>query len=110
MSTTTSSEPLGVKVLAFMTALDGLLALVWGLEVLAVALPVGLLLVGIGVVQLLVGYGLWKMDPLAYSLGMGTFALGAAADLLTGNLHAAGLSVLNMYILYHYRDHFRRRR
>ena len=102
-----SSAPLGVKVTAFLVALDGLVAVLSGLGIVVGAPPVGLLQIIVGALHLVIGYGLFETEPYAYSWGMGVFALGLALDLLTANVYGAGLSALNMYILYHYRGLFR---
>lgn len=102
-----SSAPLGVKVMALLVGLDGLLAVVQGLGIVGGVLPLGLLLVALGVLHLVVAYGLWQLEPYAYTWGMGIFGLGLVVDLLAGNLYGAGLSGINMYVLYHYRGLFR---
>ena len=35
------------------------------------------------------------------------FGASALLDLLSGNVYSAGLSLINAYVLYHYRDLFR---
>ena len=103
-----SSAPLGVKILAAMTALDGLLSLFAGLALLGSTLPLGLFVSVVGIVQLLVSYGLWQLEPYAYTWGLGLFGLSAVLDLFIGNIHGAGISIINIMILYHFRGLYRK--
>lgn len=63
------------------------------------------MLAGIGVLQLVVAYGLWTLEPYAYTSGMGLFVLELVVDLLGGNLYGAGLGGINVFS--HYRGLFR---
>lgn len=93
--------------MAFLVALDGLVAVLSGIGAGVGVPPLGVLQVVVGLLHFAVAYGLYEMEPYAYTWGMGIFAVGAVLDLVTGNVYGAGLSALNMYVLYHYRGVFR---
>lgn len=103
-----SSAPLGVKTLAFLVALDGIVAILGGMGWVGGFPPLGALLVVVGLLQLVVAYGLFKREPYAYTWGMAIFAVGGVLELISGNVYGAGLSALNMYVLYHYRGIYRK--
>lgn len=103
-----SSAPTGIKVLAVVTAADGLVSLSRGLDWLAagaVALAAALALAGL--LELALAYGLWQLEPYAYGLGLAVFGAGVLVDLAAGSLLGAMLSATTLSMLYHYRDHYR---
>lgn len=103
-----SSAPLRVKILAVWTAVDGLLAVMAGLGSANVGgLPVGLVLLAVGGLQLVVAYGIWVLEPYAYPWGMTLFGISFVLDLAVGNVLGAGASAVNLVVLHHFRDLFR---
>lgn len=100
-----SSAPFGIKALAAVTAVDGLVSVAEGLGQFAGgAWVLAALLCLAGLASLAVGYGLWQLEPYAYVLGMGLFGAGVALDLLAGSVIGAMLSATTLTMLYHYRD------
>jgi hypothetical protein len=103
-----SSAPAGIKVLAVVTAVDGLLSISRSLELLATgAVAIAGPLAISGVVSLALAYGLWQLEPYAYVLGLAIFGAGVLLDLLAGSLLGAVLSAPTLSMLYHYRGLFR---
>jgi hypothetical protein len=103
-----SSAPTGIKLLAVMTAVDGVVSTSRGFELLAAgASLVALTLLLMGLLDLVLAFGLWQLEPYAYVLGMGVFGAGVVVDLAAGSPIGAVLSATTLSMLYHYRGLFR---
>jgi len=102
-----SGPPTTVWFLAFLAAADGIVAVVDGLGRIAIAPPLGVLLLVVGGLHLLAAYGIWELESYAYPLALGVFAFGAITDLLAANPVAAAFSLLNAYLIYRHRGLFR---
>lgn len=90
---TRTSTPLGVKLLAALIAVDGALSVPNALAALAAGnLPIAVLIGGFSVLQMLVGVGLWKLEP--YAWGVAAFATASVflVELATGHVPGALLS------------------
>jgi hypothetical protein len=103
-----SSAPFGIKSLAVVTVVDGLLSVGTALELLAGSAPALALVVGlVGAAHVALAYGLWQLEPYAFPLGVAMFAASALLDLLAGSPMGAVLSGLTLSMLYHYRGLYR---
>lgn len=103
-----SSAPFGIKSLAVVTVVDGLLALWTAKELLAGSgLALALVVALVGAAQLALAYGLWQLEPYAYPLGVALFGTSALLDLLAGSPLGAVVSGLTLSMLYHYRGLYR---
>lgn len=104
-----SSAPFGIKVLAVLVAVDGVMAMSDALELLGISLVVALLFAAVGALNLALSYGLWKLEPYAYTLGLGVFGFGLLLDALNGRFLSALITSTTVSMLYHYRGLFRPR-
>lgn len=102
-----SSAPFAIKVLAVLVAVDGVMALSDALGAGQVSPFFGLLLGVVGVSYLALSYGLWKMEPYAYSVGLAAFGFGMLLDVMNGNYLSALVTATTVSMLYHHRGLFR---
>ncbi|MWG35196.1 hypothetical protein [Halomarina oriensis] len=82
------STPLGIYLVAGLAVLSGLSSVAGGLGHVGsiVGIPLGLLLLAIGMVKLFVGVGLLTRSQSAYRWALWIHGLGGLLDLLGGNL------------------------
>lgn len=102
-----SSAPFGIKVLAVLVAVDGLMAMTDALGELQASVVVALLFGFVGVAYLALAYGLWQLEPYAYSLGLAIFGFGMLLDAASGKFLSALVTVTTISMLYHYRGLYR---
>jgi len=102
-----SSAPFAVKSLAVVVAVDGLLSLLDALSALRASLLLALVFATVGCLHIALAYGLWQLEPYAYSLGFVVFGVGLLVDLLNGKLVGAFVSATTLSLLYHNRDLYR---
>ena len=116
----TRTRPLGVTILAILTILVGIGLLLLGLLVIAVStfaavfvpmfgLPlaaVGAVVLLVGILLLVSGFGLLKLRMWAWGLAIISFVLGAVSSILSGSYYAAVIEVLLIGYLIAVRKHF----
>ena len=116
----TRTRPLGVTILAILTILVGIGLLLLGLLVIAVStfaavfvpmfgLPlaaVGAVVLLVGILLLVSGFGLLKLRMWAWWLTIISFVLGAVSSILSGSYYAAVIEVLLIVYLIVVRKHF----
>lgn len=102
-----SSAPFGIKILAALAAVDGLQSMFRAFGMMRTSVVLALAVAVVAGLHLALSYGLWQMEPYAYALGLAIFGVGAALDLLTGNIEGTVLSGITISMLYHYRGLFR---
>lgn len=102
-----SSAPFGIKTLAVVVAVDGLVAMLDAVGLLGESILLALVFAVVGLAHLALSYGLWQLEPYAYSLGLGIFGVGLLLDVLHGNLTGALLSATTVSMLYRYRGLYR---
>ena len=83
-----ASRPIGITILAVLAAIGGLLSLVGSIGLLAagfmsgIALILVLLTLAFGVLYLALAYGLWTLQPWAWTLGVGLMVASIALTVL----------------------------
>ena len=114
------TRPLGVTILAILTILVGIGLLLLGLLVIAVStfitvfapmfgLPlvaIGALVLLVGILLLVSGFGLLKLRMWAWWLAVISFVLAAVSSILSSSYIAAGIEVLLVVYLILVRKHF----
>lgn len=94
-----SSAPLGVKLLAGLIAVDGLMSLLVGLNALAHGeLPVAILIGGFSLLQIAVAVGLWMLEP--YAWGVAAFATAGVLIVEVATWHLPGALLSGGVLLY----------
>ena len=61
-----SRRPLGVTVIAILVAIGAIFEIIGGIVMLAVFAPIGIFALIVGVISLLVAWGLWTLQPWAF--------------------------------------------
>ena len=114
------TRPLGVTILAILTILVGIGLLLLGLLVIAVStfitvfapmfgLPlvaIGALVLLVGILLLVSGFGLLKLRMWAWWLAIISFVLAGVSSILSGSYYAAVIEVLLIVYLIVVRKHF----
>jgi hypothetical protein len=81
--TTARVRPMGVTILAVLSAIGGVLSLLGGLGLFALGLVIfAVLLLAIGALDLAFAYGAWTLKPWAWILGIAVAGLGIALALV----------------------------
>lgn len=109
---TRSGAPPGVKVLAGVAALDGLLVLLGVPGAVLLGLPgpiVAAIYLVVGLSELITAVGLVMLEPYAYSAAKWSYGVGLLLDVLRGNVVGAVLSLFVLGYLYLRREEFEKR-
>ena len=114
------TRPLGVTILAILTILVGIGLLLLGLLVIAVStfitvfapmfglplIAIGGLVLLVGILLLVSGFGLLKLRMWAWWLAIISFVLAGVSSILSGSYYAAVIEVLLIVYLIVVRKHF----
>ena len=60
------TRPLGITIIAIIMAVFGILGIIGGIALLSVSASLGVITIIMGVLQLVLAWGLWTLQPWAY--------------------------------------------
>jgi uncharacterized membrane protein (DUF2068 family) len=66
MLQTRRSRPIGITIIAIIMAIFGILGIIGGIALLSVSASLGVVAIIMGVLQLILAWGLWTLQPWAY--------------------------------------------
>jgi len=95
-------RPLGVTIVAILTAIGGLIFLGSGLVLLVVG--IGVILLVLGIAYLVMAYGLWKGRGWAWTITLILSVIGiivAIASLVAGNVSAIISIIIHAVVIYY---------
>jgi uncharacterized membrane protein HdeD (DUF308 family) len=95
-------RPLGVTIVAILTAIGGLIFLGSGLVLLIVG--IGVILLALGIAYLVMAYGLWKGRGWAWTITLILSVIGiivAIASLVAGNVSAIISIIIHAVVIYY---------
>ncbi|HKG72393.1 MAG TPA: hypothetical protein VKA87_10860 [Nitrososphaeraceae archaeon] len=95
-------RPLGVTIVAILTAIGGLIFLGSGLVLLIVG--IGVILLALGIAYLVMAYGLWNGRGWAWTITLILSVIGivvAIASIVTGNLSAIISIIIHAVVIYY---------
>ena len=95
-------RPLGVTIVAILTAIGGLIFLGSGLVLLIVG--IGVILLALGIAYLVMAYGLWNGRGWAWTITLILSAIGivvAIASIVAGNVSAIISIIIHAVVIYY---------
>lgn len=95
-------RPLGVTLIAILTAIGGIIFLASGLVLLIVG--IGIILLALGIAYLIMAYGLWKGRGWAWTITLILSVIGiivAIATIVAGNVSAVINIIIHAVVIYY---------
>jgi hypothetical protein len=106
MSSTTPARPMGITILAVLSAIGGVLAILASLALIGLSgavgvgggMIIGLFVLVVGVLELAFAYGAWTLKPWAWTVGVAVEVLSLVSSALTvatgGSISSQLISIL----------------
>lgn len=98
-----STAPLGVKLICMLGVISASLTVLLAVPIALAGAPfvgIGMLFLFLGLVQFVVLYGLWTLQPWGWLWAMVLFGFGALMDVVQGNAVGLVVSVILLAYLY----------